>query len=54
MIKTEIGFNSAAGKSDAEDRLPDFMVKEPLPPGITVPLSKEEIRQTFEPLKKNI
>ncbi len=51
ILRTEIGFNTAAGISAAEDKLPDFMMKEPLPPGIRFPLSAEEIRKTFAPLK---
>lgn len=53
ILRTEIGFNRAAGISDAQDQLPDFMVKEPLPPGIDFPVSREEITRTFAPLKKN-
>ncbi len=51
ILRTELGFNTAAGISDAEDRLPDFMLKEPLPPGVSFPLSAEEIRAAFAPLK---
>jgi aldehyde:ferredoxin oxidoreductase len=51
ILRTEIGFNLAAGISDAEDRLPDFMMKEPLPPGIPFPVSQEEIKKAFASLK---
>lgn len=53
ILRTELGFNMAAGISDAEDKLPDFMMKEPLPPGRTFPVSQEEIKKTFAPLKSN-
>jgi aldehyde:ferredoxin oxidoreductase len=53
ILRKEIGFNTAAGISDAQDRLPDFMIEESLPPGITFPISTEEIKKTFAPLKQN-
>ncbi|MFC1798296.1 aldehyde ferredoxin oxidoreductase C-terminal domain-containing protein [Thermodesulfobacteriota bacterium] len=53
ILRTEIGFNTAAGISDAQDNLPEFMNKEPLPPGITFPVSQEEITATFAGLKKS-
>jgi aldehyde:ferredoxin oxidoreductase len=52
VLRAEIGFNKAAGISDAEDTLPDFMMKEPLPPDLTFPVSQKEVKQTFAPLKK--
>jgi len=52
-LRAEIAFNTSAGISEAEDRLPDFMQKESLPPDIDFPVSSEEIKTTFAPLKEN-
>lgn len=52
ILETERNFNLAAGISEALDRLPEFMLKEPLPPtnGIfSVP--REEIEEVFADLK---
>jgi len=54
ILRREIGFNMAAGITDAEDRLPDFMMNEPLPPDITFPVSQEEITKAFASLKSRV
>jgi aldehyde:ferredoxin oxidoreductase len=54
ILETERNFNLAAGISEAEDRLPEFMLKEPLPPtnaNFSVPL--EEIKAGFASLKRD-
>ena len=44
ILKVEKAFNEAAGLTSADDRLPAFFVKEPLPPsGLTFDVSEEEI-----------
>ena len=49
VLKTERDFNRREGFSDADDRLPEFFYKEPLPPhNQTVLISPEEIDGTFE------
>jgi aldehyde:ferredoxin oxidoreductase len=53
ILETELQFNAGAGITEADDRLPEFMLKEPLPPtnaGFTVP--REEIQEAFAALKK--
>ena len=49
VFETERNFNRSAGISDLEDRLPEFMKKEPLPPnGSLFTVSQEEIDNTFK------
>lgn len=44
ILKTERGFNQAAGFTNADDRLPEFFYNEPLPPhNVVVDFSGEEI-----------
>jgi len=44
ILKTERGFNQAAGFTNADDRLPEFFYLEPLPPhNVVVDFSGEEI-----------
>jgi aldehyde:ferredoxin oxidoreductase len=53
ILETELRFNLAAGISEADDRLPEFMLKEALPPtqaAFSVP--QEEIQEAFSALKK--
>ncbi|MGO9622211.1 MAG: aldehyde ferredoxin oxidoreductase C-terminal domain-containing protein [Desulfobaccales bacterium] len=53
VLRTELSFNLAAGITEAEDRLPEFMMEEALPPTnslFTVP--QEEIEEVFAPLRK--
>ena len=53
ILETELQFNLAAGFTEADDRLPEFMLKEPLPPtNATFSVPREEIREAFAGLKK--
>ncbi len=54
ILETELHFNAEAGITEADDRLPEFMLKEPLPPTnarFTVP--REEIQEAFAALIKS-
>jgi aldehyde:ferredoxin oxidoreductase len=49
VLKTEKEFNRRAGFTAADDRLPEFFYKEPLPPHNTVfVISDEELDSTFD------
>lgn len=53
ILETELDFNARAGITEVEDRLPEFMLREPLPPTnavFTVP--RQEILEAFAGLKK--
>ena len=54
ILETELHFNQAAGITEADDRLPEFMLKEPLPPtNATFSVPREEIQEAFAALKKD-
>ena len=54
ILEAELHFNLAAGITEANDRLPEFMLKEPLPPAnATFSVSREEIEEAFAGLKKD-
>ncbi len=54
ILETELHFNLAAGITEADDRLPEFMLKEPLPPThATFSVPREEIQEAFAALKKD-
>ena len=49
VIRTELGFNRAAGFTAADDRLPDWMKTEPLPPHNAVfSVPDEELDRAFD------
>ncbi|MEW6668287.1 MAG: aldehyde ferredoxin oxidoreductase C-terminal domain-containing protein [Thermodesulfobacteriota bacterium] len=51
IFRMERGYNLAAGISEAEDRLPEFMLQEPLPPsGSRFSVPQEEIDSAFAEL----
>ena len=51
IFRTEHSYNLAAGISEAEDRLPEFMLEEPLPPtGSRFSVPQEEIDSAFAEL----
>ncbi len=53
ILKTELGFNKAAGIPETEDRLPEFMLEEALPPTNShFTVSAGEIERVFAPLRK--
>jgi len=48
ILEAERGFNSAAGFSPQDDRLPEFFKKEPLAPHqVTFQVTDEELDQVF-------
>ena len=48
LLKTELNFNAAAGFTKSDDRLPEWMLSEPVPPTNSVfPVSNEEIDEIF-------
>ena len=52
ILETEKNFNLAAGISEVEDRLPEFMLKESLPPtNSSFTVSAEEIEKAFSSIK---
>jgi len=52
IFETERNFNLAAGISRVEDRLPEFMTMEPLPPTKSLfTVTQDEIDETFSSLK---
>jgi aldehyde:ferredoxin oxidoreductase len=49
ILKTERGFNQAAGLTSADDRLPDFFTQEPLAPHKAVfDVPAEELDQVLD------
>jgi aldehyde:ferredoxin oxidoreductase len=53
VLQTELDFNLAAGFTEADDRLPEFMLRDPLPPtNATFSVAREEIQEAFAGLKK--
>ena len=53
ILQTEFSFNAAAGISTAEDRLPEFMMEESLPPTDSYfTVDREEIEEVFAPYRK--
>ena len=54
IFKTEVGFNRRAGISLVEDRLPEFMLKESLPPtDAAFTVDQEEIDKAFAHLRED-
>jgi aldehyde:ferredoxin oxidoreductase len=52
ILETEKNFNLAAGISEVEDRLPEFMLQEPLSPtNSSFTVSAEEIEKAFSSIK---
>ena len=51
IFRLERRYNLSAGISESEDRLPEFMLDEPLPPGSRFSVSEEEIESTFADLR---
>jgi aldehyde:ferredoxin oxidoreductase len=49
VLKTEHEFNVAAGFTKADDRLPDFMMEEKIPPhNVTFTVPDKELDRFFE------
>jgi len=54
IFRTEVGFNRRAGISLKEDRLPEFMLKESLPPtNAMFTVDQEEIDSAFAHLRED-
>ncbi len=52
VIRAELEFNSNAGFTEKDDRLPPMFYNEPLPPyNVTVKISDEQMDETFQALK---
>ena len=48
VLRTEIDFNTRAGFTELDDRLPEFFYTEPLPPSDEVfDVPEEEIKKVF-------
>lgn len=54
-LTAEIDFNSRAGLTEQDDRLPDMFHKEPLPPhNETMPYSQNEPKETFAAIRQRL
>ena len=49
VLKAEIDFNRRAGFTEKDDRLPEFFLKEPLPPhNVTFDVADDEVDKVYK------